>query len=131
MREAQEDSEKAIMTHIEKIKRIAEIEFADIVKSAYMVDFKLRIVLINNSFIDIHLSKKLRNKFGFHWECMDANSTIYRYDNFPDKKWQSIATFPYHFHNGSQDAVEASPFPSTIFDGFRTFMELVKSKIKK
>ena len=119
------------MTDIETLKRIAEVEFADIVLNILRIEYKIRIILVDNSFVDIHLSQKLSGKFGFHWECMDANSTIYRYDNFPDKKWQSIATFPYHFHNGSQDAVEASPFSSTIFDGFRAFMELVKSKIKK
>jgi hypothetical protein len=119
------------MTDIETLKRIAEVEFADIVLNTLRIEYKIRITLVDNSFIDIHLSQKLPAKFGFHWECMDASGTIYRYDNFPDKKWQSIETFPYHFHNGSQDAVEASPFPSSVIDGFRAFMELVKSKIKK
>lgn len=35
------------MSSIEDIKRIAEIEFADIVKTAFYVDYKLRITLIN------------------------------------------------------------------------------------
>jgi len=118
------------MPTIEDIKRIAEIEFSDIVKTASQIDFKLRIILINNSFVDVHLSQKLPDKFGFHWECMDKSKTFYRYDNFPDKNWQPIATFPYHFHNGSQDCVEASPFPLTPIDGFRAFMEFIRSKLK-
>lgn len=118
------------MPTIEDIKRIAEVEFADIVKNTFQLDYKLRITLINNSFIDVYLSQRLTDKFGFHWECKDRKRTIYRYDNFPDKNWQSVATFPYHFHKGSQDSVEASPFPSTPIDGFRAFMEFVRRKLK-
>lgn len=118
------------MSSIESIKRISEIEFADIVKTAFYVDYKLRITLINNSFIDVHLSQRLPDKFGFHWECKDKKGTIYRYDNFPDKHWQSVSTFPYHFHNKLQNSVEASPFPQAPLEGFRAFMEFVRSKLK-
>lgn len=118
------------MSSIESIKRIAEIEFADIVKTTVHVDYKLRITLINNSFIDVHLSQRLPDKFGFHWECKDKKRTIYRYDNFPDKHWKSILTFPYHFHNKSQDSVEISTFPLTVIEGFRAFMEFVRRKLK-
>ena len=82
------------MPNLDDLKRIAEVEFADIVKNTYQVDYKLRIILFNNSFIDINLSQKLPDKFGFHWECIDEAGTFYRYDNFPDKNWQSIATYP-------------------------------------
>lgn len=118
------------MASIEDIKRITEVEFADIIKNAQQIGYKLRIILVDNSFIDINLSQRLPGRFGFHWECMDDSRTFYRYDNFPDKNWQTIATFPHHFHNGSQDSVEASPFPSSIIDGFRAFMEFVRSKLR-
>lgn len=118
------------MPTIDDIKRITEVEFADIVKSTYLIDYKLRIILINKGFVDVHLSQRLSDKFGFHWECMDTRGTIYRYDNFPDKSWQSVTTFPHHFHNGSQNSVEASPFPLTPIDGFRAFMEFVRSKLR-
>ncbi|MCC6545496.1 MAG: hypothetical protein IT392_13545 [Nitrospirae bacterium] len=118
------------MAAIEDLKRIAEIEFSDIVKSTSQIDFKLRIILINNSFLDVYLSQKLPDRFGYHWECMDESKNAYRYDNFPDKNWQSVSTFPYHFHNGSQSSVEASPFPLTPIEGFREFMEFVRQKIQ-
>lgn len=118
------------MPTIDNFKRIAEIEFTEIIKNTYQIDYKLRIVLINNSFIDVYLSQKLPDKFGFHWESMDEKGSIYRYDNFPDKNWQSVSTFPYHFHNSSQDSVEASPFPSTTVEGFRAFMEFVRNKLR-
>ena len=119
------------MLEFTNIQRIAEVEFADIVKSTHRTDYKLRVILIDGSFIDVNLSTILPDKFGFHWECMDTTGTIYRYDNFPDKSWQLVTTFPYHFHNGHQDRVITSTFPLTIIDGFRAFMEFVRKKIKK
>lgn len=117
------------MLDIEDIKRIAEVEFSDIVKTTQKIEYKLRITLTNDSFIDVSLSQRLPDRFGFHWESMDAKGSIYRYDNFPDKKWRSAITFPYHFHNGSQDIVEASLFPVAILEGFRAFMNFVRNKL--
>jgi len=118
------------MPELEDLKRIAEVEFASIVKNNIRIDYKLRVILSDNSFIDVFLSQKLSNRFGFHWECMDKSGTIYRYDNVPDKKWQNLSTYPYHFHSGSQDSVEDSPFPQTPIDGFRAFMEFVRGKLR-
>jgi len=56
------------MPTIDDFKRIAEVEFADIVKSTHRIHYKLRITLINNSFVDVYLSQRLPDKFGFHWE---------------------------------------------------------------
>jgi hypothetical protein len=118
------------MTSIKDIKRIAEVEFSDIVKNTHQVGYKLRIVLVDDSFIDIFLSQRLPDKFGFHWECMDKAGALYRYDNFPDKNWRSVATFPHHFHNGSQESVVASLFPLSPAEGFRAFMEFIRNKMK-
>lgn len=119
------------MPLIVDLKRIAEVEFADIVKETFFVGYKVRIILIDNSFIDVHLSQRIPDKFSFHWECMSGPETLYRYDNFPDKKWRAVSTYPHHFHVGSQDSVKSSPFPFNSIDGFRAFMEFVSEKIKK
>jgi hypothetical protein len=118
------------MAHLNDLKRIAQVEFGDIVKSIHHLDYKIRILLIDNSFIDAHLSESLLGKFGYHWECMGADGTFYRYDNFPDQKFRSIVTYPYHFHNGAQQDVVVPPFPPDIIDGFRGFMAFVKEKIR-
>ncbi|RME62663.1 MAG: hypothetical protein D6778_10835 [Nitrospirae bacterium] len=118
------------MSRLEAIKRIAEVEFADIVRITVTIDYKLRIILIDNSFIDVSLSQRLPDKFGFHWERKDENATIFRYDNFPDRKWAHVSTFPYHFHRGSHDKVEPSPFPLDIIEGFRAFMVFVRDRLK-
>jgi hypothetical protein len=39
--------------------------------------------------------------------------------------------YPYHFHSGSQDVVEASPFPSAPIDRFTAFMEFIRNKMKE
>jgi len=117
------------MADLDDLKRIAEVEFADIVRTTMRLDYKIRIILKDNSFIDVYLAVRLPDKFGFHWECKDRQGTIYRYDNVPDKKWQNLSTYPYHFHKGTQDAVEDSPFPRTPIDGFRAFMEFVRGKL--
>lgn len=117
------------MVKIEQLRRITEIEFADIVSSTIIVAHKLRITLQNQRFIDVHLSQKLPDKFGFHWECTDPAGTLYRYDNFPDRNWRSVSTYPFHFHNGSQDDVEPSPFPFPPVEGFRAFMVFVRERL--
>lgn len=85
-------------------------------------------MLADGSFVDVYLSQRLPDRFGFHWECRDDAETIYRYDNVPDVHWQAVASFPHHFHNGSQHSVEASPFPLTTLEGFRAFMDFIRTK---
>jgi hypothetical protein len=113
---------------IEKLARIAEIEFSDIVDTTELIGIKLRIMLIKEGFVDVWLSRKLANRFGYHWEERSTGLS-YRYDNFPDTKWKHVSTYPYHFHDGSQDnVVEASRFEKDIEQGFRSFMRWVRSK---
>ena len=117
------------MPKIDDLKRIAEVEFKNIVKESFFIGYKARFILIDNSFIDVHLSQKISDKFSFHWECMSSSGTLYRYDNFPDKNWQTVSTYPHHFHDGSQNIVKSSPFPLNPIDGFRAFMEFARKKI--
>lgn len=118
------------MPSINELRKIAEVEFADIVRDSLIIDHKLRIFLIKHGFIDISLSQKLPDKFGFHREVTDTAGTIFRYDNFPDKNRSNVSTYPYHFHNESQMTVEPAPFPPSIIEGFRAFLEFVRVKEK-
>ncbi|MEZ0396163.1 MAG: DUF6516 family protein [Anaerolineales bacterium] len=58
------------------------------------------------------------------------DGTLYRYDNFPDTAWQGVKTFPRHFHNGSQEKVEAAPFEADLLEGLRGFLRFVSEKIR-
>ncbi len=117
------------MVNLRKIQKIAEIEFKEIVKHSYIRDYKLRIILIDGSFIDVFLSQKLKDKFGFHWECRDGK--IFRYDNFPDKKARKLKSFPYHFHFEKQDNIQETPFRTDTENGFRDFLNFVQDKIRE
>jgi len=119
------------MPAITDLQRIAEVQFADIVISTLLMEHKLRIMLRDMSFIDVHVSQKLPDKFSFHWETRDASGTLYRYDNFPDKNWRYLSSYPYHFHNGNQNTVEIPPFPFSVTEGFIAFMEFVRNKLNK
>lgn len=117
---------------LDELRRIAEVEFSDLIKDSQLLEEKLRLFLDDTSYIDLWLSRKLSDRFGFHWERGHLDNTIYRYDNFPDPSWKDITTYPRHFHNGSQEKVEAAPFDAEeIVEGFRGFMRFVESKTKE
>lgn len=46
------------MIDISSLKRIAEVEFYDIVKNTNLTGFKLRVILVDNSFVDIYLARR-------------------------------------------------------------------------
>lgn len=47
-----------------------------------------------------------------HIERRALDGKIYRHDNSPHKRWESVATFPKHFHDGSEMNVsESHPTP--------------------
>lgn len=117
------------MVSLDDLGRIAEVEFADIVDSTEKLATKMRIMLIEGSFVDVWLSRKLNARFGFHWEHKGSGRS-YRYDNFPDTKWKHIPTYPYHFHHGSQgNVIDSSRFEREVTQGFRGFMEWVGSRL--
>jgi hypothetical protein len=118
------------LTPLELIRRIAEVEFADIVVQTDILGPKLRILLTDTSYVDGWASRKLSNRFGFHWERRHLDGRIYRYDNFPDTNWAGISTFPFHFHNGDQDTVVAALFALTLEQGFREFMAFVQRTMR-
>jgi hypothetical protein len=118
-----------LTTSLEEIRLIAEVEFASIVDYVEPIGAKLRLILSDSSYVDAWLSRKLKGRLGLHWERRHIDGCIYRYDNFPNTNWQNVSTYPYHFHDGSQDNVVASPFSQEILQGFREFMAFVESKL--
>jgi hypothetical protein len=115
---------------LETLARIAEVEFSQIVVDSAVIGEKLRLFLSDSSLIDVWVSRVLEGRFGFHWERRHLDGTFYRYDNFPDTAWKGVETYPRHFHNGTQERVEAAPFPADVTEGFREFLRFVEEKIK-
>jgi len=111
---------------LDRLRRIAEVEFSSIVVQTNVLGAKLRVLLTDTSYIDVWVSRKLNGRFGFHWERRHLDGRIYRYDNFPDTNWSSVATFPFHFHEGDQSTVIVAPFAPIAEQGFREFMAFVQ-----
>ena len=115
------------MRDLDQLVRIAELECAAFVIGVQAIEPKRRLFLSDGSFVDVWTSTKLPGRFGFHWQRLDGK--IYRYDNYPDPTWHAVATFPHHFHDGTETTVVASPFPLEPLDGFRAFLAFVASHL--
>lgn len=79
------------MSALERIRRIAEVEFAAVVTQTDALGAKVRVLLTDTSYVDVWASRKLNERFGFHWERRHLDGRIYRYDNFPDTNWSDVS----------------------------------------
>ena len=76
---------------VERLREIAEVEFADIVVEAFSPGInELRIILIDSSFVDVWFSLKLQGRDSFHWERRAIDGTMYRHDNAPHRRWEGV-----------------------------------------
>jgi hypothetical protein len=90
----------------------------------------IRIILKDGSFIDVWFSLKLENRYSFHWDRKHIDGSIYRHDNAPHRKWQSVSTFPKHFHDGDEEEVIESNLDENPENGLRIFLTFVREKFK-
>lgn len=118
--------------------KISISEFNDIVIGCDLifryadVPRKLRIKLVDNTFIDVWFS--LDGEYSFHWEQREIRDNIYsvnRHDNAPHKKWAYIKTFPKHCHDGNQDNVTESYISDKPETALREFLNIVHKAIIK
>lgn len=91
---------------------------------------ELRIFLVDGSFVDVWYSLKLHERYSYHWERRALDGAIYRHDNAPHRKWQSISTFPKHFHDGSEGNVIESHISEKPEAALRDFLGFVRSKLE-
>jgi len=113
-----------------ELSTIALIEFTDVVESTRIVENKLRIFLVDGSYVDVWFSIRRPGTFAFHWERRGVNGTIYRYDNVPDKRARGLPTFPKHFHEGSEDNIVGRDFGERPHDILRNFLRYVKERLR-
>jgi Family of unknown function (DUF6516) len=115
---------------VNRLREIAEIEFADIVVEVLVPDInELRIILTVGSLVDVWFSLKLVSRYSFHWERRAIDGRIYRYDNAPHRRWQFVATFPHHFHNGSEGEVVASHLSHVLVEALRQFLTFARDRL--
>lgn len=119
---------------LQRLRDIALSEFSDIVEGAELVFSstgrvrKLRIHLLDGSFVDVWLS--LKGDYAFHWERRPINGTLYRHDNAPHRRWRGVRTFPKHFHNGTEDNVQDSEISAQPDEALGEFLAFVRGKLR-
>jgi len=104
--------------------------FSDIVVDAKIMmrpsgePLKLRIYLLDGSFLDVWLS--ISGKYSYHWERRHVDGKIYRHDNAPHSAWRRVKTFPRHFHEGEEKNVVESMISSEPREAIREFLRFIK-----
>ncbi|MBT9161067.1 MAG: toxin-antitoxin system TumE family protein [Dehalococcoidia bacterium] len=117
---------------LDRLKEIAEIEFADIVTHTYSPGLnELRIILTDGSFVDLWFSLKLKGRYSYHWERKALDGRVYRHDNAPHQRWQEVKTFPKHFHDGSEDQVTGSFISDVPEEAVRQYLAFVRDELQK
>jgi hypothetical protein len=115
------------------LEAIALSEYPDVVERAEFIFSpagrmrKLRIYLLDGSFVDVWCSSK--GDYSLHWERRFVNGSLYRHDNAPHARWRHVPTFPKHFHNGRQDNVESSFISDFPEEALRDFLDFVRGRL--
>lgn len=118
------------MVNLYHLRRIAETEFADIVRSTDVMRGKLRVLLSDGSYIDFWWSSQIEGRFAHHWERTHVDGTIYRHDNMPHQRWRGVATFPQHFHDGNPGKVSESNLSTEPAEALREFLQFARDLIQ-
>ena len=115
---------------LDRLREIAEVEFADIVEHAYSLGLnQLRIILADGSFVDLWFSLKLKGRYSYHWERKALDGRIYRHDNAPHKRWQGVKTFPKHFHNRNEGKVIESSISDVPEEALHQFLAFIRDEL--
>ncbi len=117
-----------------KLATIALGEFQGIVLQAQIIrlptgdPLKLRLDLVDGSFLDVYLSP--RGRYSYHWERRPiGKDETYRHDNAPHPRWRHMSTFPQHFHDGSPDHVVESHISRDPEQAIREFLIFIGHKL--
>jgi len=119
---------------LDKLAHIAQTEFDDIVRETQFVHRraglveKIRLSLRDGTTADIWINPT-GTRYSFHWEQRAKRGLIHRFDNAPD--FPNLATFPKHFHNGSETQVEASQLSDDPETALREFLSFVRAKLNE
>ena len=117
------------MPDLESLGRLAEVEFLEIVQSTAIIENKLRVTLVDGSYIDFWWSEEISGRFAYHWERIRIAGTVYRHDNIPHLRWETVEAFPKHFHAGAQQTVTASEISEDPDQGLRQFLQFAQSMV--
>ena len=116
------------------LRTIALTEFSDIVLLVHIITLptggplKLRLDIVDGSLLDVFIS--VSGRYAYHWERrMTSAGDLYRHDNAPHDRWRHVATFPKHFHDGSENNVVESYISDDPEQAIREFLTFVRQKL--
>jgi hypothetical protein len=89
---------------------------------------KLRLDIVDDSLLDVFISNS--GRYSYHWERrLTSRGDLYRHDNAPHSRWRHVATFPKHFHDGSDSNVAESHISDDPQNAMREFLTFVRHKL--
>lgn len=119
----------------DRLREIALTEFDDIVVRAEILrlptadPLKLRLNLLDDSFLDVYIS--VTGRYSYHWERRHIDKgDMYRHDNAPHKAWRRLATSPKHFHDGDEDNVVESHLSPVPEEALREICTFARQKLR-
>lgn len=118
------------MVDLVALEGIAREEFADIIVDVYRIDAKLRMLFVDESYVDFWWSEVQEGRFAHHWNRQHVDGTIHRHDNSPHSKWRHVRTFPQHYHRAREDAVTESLLPQEPQEAVRAFLAFCRQVIR-
>jgi hypothetical protein len=113
-----------------QLAQVALGDFGDIVEGTKNIEGKLRILLRDESFVDIWLSAKKEGVYAYHWERKNVDGRIFRYNNLPDREAKSLQTYPKHFHDGTERNVLESNLSDNPEEALRIVLESARRIIQ-
>jgi len=113
-----------------KIRVVIQREFPDITLLVEEVYGKVRVHLIDGSYLDVWLSRRIPGRFAYHWEHRQVDGGLHRHDNRPHEHLRCMRTFPKHLHDGSEENVKESAISDNPEKAVKEFLSFIKSKLK-
>jgi len=113
-----------------RLARIAEEEFPDIIEHAEIKRDRLRLHIVDGSFLDVWFSRRIPCRYALHWERRHLDDTVYRWDNAAHRVLKGLETFPHHFHEGAQHSVCPFKPKETMEDTLRAILEYVRQRVQ-
>jgi hypothetical protein len=113
-----------------QLAEIAISDFSDIVQETTIIEGKLRLFVIDGSYIDVWISEKRKGIYAYHWERRAIDGTIFRHNNLPDKNAKKLKTFPKHFHDGREEIIKESELSDLPDEALRSFLRFVRERLK-
>ncbi|MBM3129563.1 MAG: hypothetical protein FJ009_13170 [Chloroflexi bacterium] len=111
--------------------RLALDEYGDIITHTQDLNANVRLHLNDGTYVDVWYSiRRPESRFAFHWERRAKDGTIWRHDNIPDAKWAALASFPKHFHAGSEENVIESNLGDDPQTALREFLFFVRNQLQ-